>query len=85
MTLFLCVLQTVLQEAAASGDGEKEMLVCARYLVPDTNGFVDQLPNIRVIVECGHFVVAVPLVGESQEKEREREGGVDWGLSLSQW
>ena len=38
--------------------------MCARYLVPDTNGFVDQLQSIKTLVECGHFIVTVPLVGE---------------------
>ena len=44
--------------------GEREIVVCPRFLVPDTNGFVDQLENIRTLVECGHFILAVPLVGE---------------------
>lgn len=39
-------------------------MVCARYLVPDTNCFVDELKSIGLLVECGHFIVAVPLVGE---------------------
>ena len=55
-------VQTVLQEAVAVG--ERETVVCARFLVPDTNGFVDQLGSIRALVECGHFVLAVPLIGE---------------------
>lgn len=40
-------------------------MVCARYLVPDTNGFVDHLTSIKRLVKCGHFIVTVPLVGES--------------------
>lgn len=48
---------------AASVRG-RETLVCPRYLVPDTNCFVDELKSIQMLVECGHFIVAVPLVGE---------------------
>lgn len=63
-------MQTVLQEAVAVG--ERETVVCARYLVPDTNGFVDQLGNIRTLVECGHFVLAVPLIGELDIERGQR-------------
>ena len=64
-------LQTVLQEAVA--EGEREVVVCARHLVPDTNGFVDQLPSIRTLVACGHFILAVPLVGELRGNGRRCE------------
>ena len=39
------------------------MIVKPRYLVPDTNCFVDMLKYIRTIVEKTSFVVAVPLTG----------------------
>lgn len=52
----------MLREAAS--ERGRETTVCARYLVPDTNCFVDELKSIRLLVECGHFIVAVPLVGE---------------------
>lgn len=47
---------------AANVEG-RETVICARYLVPDTNCFVDELKSIQVLVESRHFVVAVPLVG----------------------
>lgn len=40
------------------------MLITPKYLVPDTNCFVDLLPSIRTLVERREFVVALPLVGE---------------------
>ena len=51
----------------------EETVVCARYLVPDTNCFVDLLSCIRSLVQCGHFVVAVPLVGEWRGDEGSRQ------------
>ena len=40
------------------------MIVKPRYLVPDTNCFVDMLKYIRTIVDKSVFVVAVPLTGK---------------------
>ena len=40
------------------------VVVKPRYLVPDTNCFIDMLANLQKLVKCGSFVIAVPLTGE---------------------
>ncbi len=42
------------------------MLIAPRYLVPDTNCFVDMLASIKSLVQRGEFTVAVPLIGNRQ-------------------
>ena len=54
-------MQTVLSEA--SSKAVKELLITPKYLVPDTNCFVDMLPSIQTLVQTTQFVVAVPLTG----------------------
>ena len=40
-----------------------EVVIKPRYLVPDTNCFVDYLKYLRQLFESGHFVIAVSLTG----------------------
>ena len=42
----------------------QEMRITPKYLVPDTNCFVDMLTSIKTLVQRGEFIVAVPLVGK---------------------
>ena len=52
----------------------KEMLITPRYLVPDTNCFVDMLPSIQTLVGRAEFVVAIPLTGTSVEQGGKAKG-----------
>lgn len=57
-----CV-QSVLSEAAS-----KKMYkvhIAPKYLIPDTNCYVDLLPSIKRLVDTSHFTIAVPLTGTS--------------------
>ena len=60
MMLYLS-LQTLLDEAAKKES--HEVCVAPKYLVPDTNCFVDMLPSIRTLVKSGLFTVTIPLTG----------------------
>ena len=44
--------------------------ICPKYLIPDTNGFIDHLENIKQLVECGHFVITIPLTGGWSQHDR---------------
>ena len=57
----VCTLQSVLSEAASRKISE--IHIAPKYLVPDTNCYVDLLPSIRRLVDTTHFIVAVPLTG----------------------
>ena len=59
--VYLCCLQSVLSEAASRRD--HEIHITPKYLVPDTNCYVDRLPSIKALVDTAHFTVAVPLIG----------------------
>ena len=62
---YTCVMcmQSVLSEAASKK--EYEIHIAPKYLVPDTNCYVDLLPSIKKLVNTTHFTVAVPLIGMS--------------------
>ena len=59
--------QNVLSEV--TNRASQEMLITPKYLVPDTNCFVDMLPSIQSLVRRSEFIITVPLIGE---RERER-------------
>ena len=40
-----------------------EIEVRPRYLVPDTNCFIDHLPSIRALLQAKRFMLVVPLIG----------------------
>ena len=42
------------------------LTVKPRYLVLDTNCFISCRPELQLLVDTGHFVIVVPLVGRSQ-------------------
>lgn len=46
-----------------------EVIIKPKYLVPDTNCFIDHLNDLIRLIDSGHFVVAVPLVGESRTQD----------------
>ena len=55
------LLQVVIEEASR----KKGTLVIVepRYLVPDTNCFIDMLSSIQRLADTKHFVITVPLTG----------------------
>ena len=56
------VVQNLLEEVAKTEHALRR--ITPKYLVPDTNCFVDMLGSIKKLVSTTQFVVAVPLVGE---------------------
>ena len=60
--MYMYLLQLVIEEV--SSRRATVVVVKARYLVPDTNCFIDMLANLQKLVKFGSFVIAVPLTGE---------------------
>lgn len=48
-----------------STEGRGKVFVFPKYLIPDTNEFIDHMTQLVQLVECGHFVLAVPLTGRN--------------------
>lgn len=62
----VCVFQAVLQTS-----GQLELEVRPLFLVPDTNGFIDHLGGLTKLLQCGTYIIVVPLIGKT-EKHRLR-------------
>ena len=52
-------------EEASKGKGTL-VTVKPRYLVPDTNCFIDMLACVQRLVDTRQFVIAVPLTGKDK-------------------
>ncbi|XP_069471454.1 telomerase-binding protein EST1A [Ambystoma mexicanum] len=39
-----------------------ELEIRPLFLVPDTNGFIDHLPSLRLLLNCKHYILVVPLI-----------------------
>ena len=52
------------QEMLGSAGASAEVEVRPRWLVPDTNCFIDHLPLLRAAAAPHAYHLAVPLVGE---------------------
>lgn len=63
-----CVFQAVLQTG-----GQLELEVRPLFLVPDTNGFIDHLGGLTKLLQCGTYIIVVPLIGKTERKEKGRE------------
>ncbi|XP_068600684.1 telomerase-binding protein EST1A [Brachionichthys hirsutus] len=50
-------IQAVLQTG-----GQLELEVRPLFLVPDTNGFIDHLGGLKKLLQCGTYIVVVPLI-----------------------
>lgn len=59
ITFSVCVFQAVLQTG-----GQLELEVRPLFLVPDTNGFIDHLGGLRKLLQCGTYIIVVPLIGK---------------------
>lgn len=57
--MFQAVLQT---------GGQLELAVRPLFLVPDTNGFIDHLGGLKKLLQCGTYVIVVPLIGKTEKK-----------------
>lgn len=60
MTVCVCMLQAVLQTG-----GQLELEVRPLFLVPDTNGFIDHLAGLKKLLQCGTYIIVVPLIGKA--------------------
>lgn len=45
--------------------GQLELEVRPLFLVPDTNGFIDHLSGLKKLLQCGTYIIVVPLIGET--------------------
>lgn len=59
MRSFWCLFQAVLQTG-----GQLELEVRPLFLVPDTNGFIDHLDGLKKLLQCGTYIIVVPLIGK---------------------
>ncbi|XP_047463114.1 telomerase-binding protein EST1A [Mugil cephalus] len=50
-------IQAVLQTG-----GQLELEVRPLFLVPDTNGFIDHLGGLKKLLQCGKYIIVVPLI-----------------------
>ncbi|XP_040037017.2 telomerase-binding protein EST1A isoform X1 [Gasterosteus aculeatus] len=50
-------IQAVLQTS-----GQLELEVRPHFLVPDTNGFIDHLGGLKKLLQCGTYIIVVPLI-----------------------
>ncbi|XP_042354789.1 telomerase-binding protein EST1A [Plectropomus leopardus] len=50
-------IQAVLQTG-----GQLELEVRPLFLVPDTNGFIDHLGGLKRLLQCGTYIIVVPLI-----------------------
>ncbi|XP_026184534.1 telomerase-binding protein EST1A isoform X2 [Mastacembelus armatus] len=50
-------IQAVLQTG-----GQLELEVRPVFLVPDTNGFIDHLEGLKKLLQCGAYIIVVPLI-----------------------
>lgn len=50
-------IQAVLQTG-----GHLELEVRPLFLVPDTNGFIDHLGGLKKLLQCGTYIIVVPLI-----------------------
>eukprot|EP00066_Takifugu_rubripes_P020463 XP_011609729.1 PREDICTED: telomerase-binding protein EST1A isoform X2 [Takifugu rubripes] len=42
--------------------GQLELEVRPLFLVPDTNGFIDHLAGLKKLLQCGTYIIVVPLI-----------------------
>ncbi|KAM9333277.1 telomerase-binding protein EST1A isoform 2-T2 [Pholidichthys leucotaenia] len=50
-----------IQEVLQTG-GQLELEVRPLFLVPDTNGFIDHLTGLKKLLQCGTYIIVVPLI-----------------------
>uniref|UniRef100_UPI0037E96E61 telomerase-binding protein EST1A isoform X2 n=1 Tax=Semicossyphus pulcher TaxID=241346 RepID=UPI0037E96E61 len=50
-------IQAVLQTS-----GQLELEVRPLFLIPDTNGFIDHLGGLKKLLQCGTYIIVVPLI-----------------------
>uniref|UniRef100_A0A3Q3WBG4 Telomerase-binding protein EST1A n=1 Tax=Mola mola TaxID=94237 RepID=A0A3Q3WBG4_MOLML len=74
-------IQAVLQTG-----GQLELEVRPLFLVPDTNGFIDHLGGLKKLLQCGTYIIVVPLIVITEldglAKGQENFGG---GMGLAHW
>ena len=51
--------------------GQLELEVRPRFLVPDTNGFIDHLGGLKKVLQCGTYIIVVPLIGKAEIQKGE--------------
>lgn len=61
--MFQAVLQT---------GGQLELEVRPLFLVPDTNGFIDHLGGLKKLLQCGTYIIVVPLIGKMKTQNNRK-------------
>ncbi len=62
--MFQAVLQT---------GGQLELEVRPLFLVPDTNGFIDHLGGLKKLLQCGTYIIVVPLIGKTEGQKLRKQ------------
>lgn len=65
-SMCLSVFQAVLQTS-----GQLELEVRPLFLIPDTNGFIDHLGGLKKLLQCGTYIIVVPLIGKIEQSNRK--------------
>lgn len=52
------------------------------FLVPDTNGFIDHLGGLKRLLQCGTYIIVVPLIGKSKRQKQRKEEINEWIITL---
>lgn len=66
----LCVF---VSQAVLQTGGQLELEVRPRFLVPDTNGFIDNLEGLKKLLQCGKYIIVVPLIGKTERRKQRKE------------
>lgn len=69
----MCLFQAVLQTG-----GQLELEVRPLFLVPDTNGFIDHLGGLKRLLQCGTYIIVVPLIGKTERQKQRKEEINEW-------
>ena len=58
-----CTIQQILQMQLDSNDDMQICEIRPKYIIPDTNCYIDDLTTIKKIIHHGYFTVCVPIAG----------------------
>lgn len=70
---YICFLLRVFQ-AMLQTSGQLELEVRPLFLVPDTNGFIDHLEGLKKLLQCGIYIIVVPLIGKKNKNKELNVG-----------
>lgn len=70
------IFNVFVSQAVLQTGGQLELEVRPLFLVPDTNGFIDHLEGLKKLLQCGTYIIVVPLIGKTETQKQRKEGKV---------